>query len=186
MLDCSIDALDVDFYTGNLHKWAFAAKGAAILHVAPRWRGRIHPVTISHAYGHNWLAEFDWTGTFDPSAWLTIPDALAIHDSLPGLRAANVELAWAGAKVVADATGFAIGVPHRPDLHGSMVTMVVPERHDGDMMKLLARTGRMYETHRVEVPYMGYDHRVLLRVSAQAYNRIEDYRRLAEVLTSGG
>lgn len=185
LLPLDLRALDVDFYTGNLHKWAFAAKGAAILQVGAAWRDRVHPVTISHAYRVDWRAEFDWMGTFDPSAWLTIPEALAFHDALPGIREANTELAWQGARLVADALGVALPVPHRPDLHASMVAMDTGDRHAGDFAGLQGRTARLYEAHAIEVPFTGYDERVLLRVSAQVYNRLEDYAKLAEVLRGG-
>ena len=52
-------------------------------------------MTISHGFGNGFLAEFDWTGTRDCSAWLSVDVAIDFHARLGGaaLRARNVALA---------------------------------------------------------------------------------------------
>ena len=67
-----LSALDADWYTGNAHKWLFAPRGCAFLATAARQRARTHPAVISHGHGAGYVAEFDWTGTRDPSAFLAI------------------------------------------------------------------------------------------------------------------
>ena len=41
----------------------------------------LHPGTISHGIGKGFLAEFDWTGTTDPSRFLAITAALDFHNA---------------------------------------------------------------------------------------------------------
>ncbi len=40
----------------------------------------------------------------------------------------------------------------------------------------------LFARHRIEVPVMPFRRRLLLRISAQAYNEPEDYERLARAL----
>jgi isopenicillin-N epimerase len=182
MLPLRIDALAPDFYTGNLHKWAFAPKGCALLWVAPEWRGRIHPMTISHGYGTGFHHEFDWTGTIDPSAWLAIPDGLDAWAALPGLPEASHALVRRGREVIAAALGTPLPHPDDPRLYGTLAAIAMPGTWDGDFAKLSARTAALYEVHRIEVPFMAYDARIWVRVSGNAYNAPSDYERLAEAL----
>ena len=181
-LPLDLAALGADFYTGNLHKWAYAPKGAALLSIAPRWRGRIHPVTISHAYGLDWRAEFDWTGTFDPTAWLAIPEALRFWRAHPGVADTCHALVREGRLQVADALG--VSLPHPDDrrYYGGMAVIPFPP---GLPAQVHALTGRLFDEHRIEVPFTTYDHRVWVRISANLYNRPGDYLRLADVLNSG-
>lgn len=178
MLPLQLDALGADFYTGNLHKWAFAPKGAALLHVAPAWRGKIHPVTTSHWYGGDWQAEFDWTGTFDPSAWLSIPDGLDYWATLPGLPERAHDVAVRAQRLLLDTLGERS--PYPEAMFPSMA--IVPWAPGGSGPAL---TARLFEEHRIEVPFTSFDSRIWLRISVQAYNRWEDYERLAAVLRDG-
>ena len=84
MIDFDVARLGASYVTANCHKWMCSAKGAAFLWVRPDRRDDVYPAVISHGYNGGWPsagghlhAQFDWTGTHDPSAWLTIPDALA-------------------------------------------------------------------------------------------------------------
>ena len=93
-----LTALGADWYSGNCHKWLCAPKGSAFLHARPDRQEDLHPVTISHGLGGGFLAEFDWTGTWDPSAYLAVGDAIDFHQRLGGaaLRARNAALAAEG------------------------------------------------------------------------------------------
>lgn len=181
LLPLSIGALSPDFYTGNLHKWVCAPKGSAILWVHPDWRARTHPSVTSHGYGLGLAPEFEWTGTFDPTAWLAVPAAL---DRLEGLgldavRASNHGLVQEGRERLAHALGTTLPHPDHPSWYGPMAAVLVPWARAAQGPELNAR---MYEEHGIEVPFTGYDHRCFVRISGQLYNRPEQYARLAELL----
>ena len=97
----------VDWYVGNCHKWLFAPRACGFLWSADDARDLIHPLAISHGYGAGMLAEFDWTGTRDPSAILSVPSAIAFHEELGGqaLMARNAVLAVETAQGFARAWG---------------------------------------------------------------------------------
>jgi isopenicillin-N epimerase len=177
-LALSLEALGADFYTGNLHKWCCACKGAAVLHLGPAWRDRVHPLVISHAYGAGTGLEFDWTGTVDPTPWLTAPAAIQAMEPLwaAGARRACHELVRRGRGLLAEAMGVDLPHPDEPSFYAQMAAVPWP----GGSFQAL--TERLYDEDRVEVPLTTYDGRGWVRISAQLYNREEDYQRLADAL----
>ena len=180
-LDVRIDEIGADFYTGNLHKWVCAPKGAALFHVHADWRDRVHAPVVSHGYELGLDAEFGWTGTFDPTAWLSVPAALD-HLFALGLDAVRKEghaLVQAGRNELAQALGVDPLHPDDPSWYGQMAAVLVPWARGADGPALNAR---MYAEHRIEVPFSSYDERCFVRVSGQAYNTPEQYIRLARIL----
>jgi isopenicillin-N epimerase len=192
MLELDLKGLGADLYTGNLHKWVCAPKGAAFLFVREPDRRAVRPLVISHgasastqARSRYWL-EHDWTGTFDPTAWLSVPAALdEVGGMLPGgwpqVRASNRALALAARRVVADRLGVAAPCPD--DMIGSLATLLLPDgesvRRDIDPLQ-----DALWEQHRIEVPVIPWPAppRRLLRLSAQLYNGLDQYERLADAL----
>lgn len=193
-----LDALGAAYATGNAHKWLCAPKGAGFLHVRADHRERIRPLVISHGANDRrtdrtrFRAEFDWTGTGDPSAVLAIPAALEFLGGLrPGgwsaLMASNHALALAGRDLVCDALGVE---PPAPDaMLGAMAAVPLPEELPQDVK------ARLYDDHRIEVPVSSWPvdaalepgaapRAPLLRISAQAYNDVGQFEELASALAS--
>jgi hypothetical protein len=100
-IEVRIETLGVDWYSANLHKWAFAPRGCGVLWAAPHRREGLHPAVISWGVTNaDWLQEFDWTGTRDPTPWLCAPAAIDFLEHELGaeaMRAHNHALAWNGA-----------------------------------------------------------------------------------------
>ena len=197
MLPLDLDALGAAAYTSNAHKWLCAPKGAAFLHVRRDLQGSARPAVISHGANtptdarSRYLLEFDWCGTTDPTAILTIPAARAFLARLfPGgfdeLRAHNRGLVLAGRELLNETLGAA---PLAPDeMIGSLAAVPLPESGwtpPSSAFDVDALQTRLMDEHRIEVPISprSTSPRRLLRVSAQAYNRSEQYRLLAEALT---
>jgi isopenicillin-N epimerase len=103
MLTLDIPAIGADWYVGNCHKWLMAPKGSGFLWASPASQVETHPLVISHGYGQGFAAEFDWVGTRDPTAWLTIPAAIDFHFRIGGhlLRERNTGLARQAANLLA-------------------------------------------------------------------------------------
>ncbi|MCW3476858.1 aminotransferase class V-fold PLP-dependent enzyme [Limobrevibacterium gyesilva] len=176
-----VTALGVDWYVGNCHKWLMAPKGCAFLYARPDRREDLHPVTISHGYGKGFLAEFDWTGTWDPSAYLAVTAAIDFHHRLGGaaLRARNAALAAEGAALVAGRLGTETGSGN--ELAGAMGLVRLPLTGAATAERALALRGHMLDAN-TDVPLHVQEGAVWLRLSAQAYNEVGDYEKLAGIV----
>jgi isopenicillin-N epimerase len=185
MLPLFLEELGADWYTGNCHKWLCAPKGCGFLVAAPPAREGIHPTVISHGYGSGFLAEFDWTGTRDPSPWLALPSALAFHRRLgpEKVREHNRQLAVWARELLAEA--WEVRPPAPEGMLGAMATLPLPEAWRKPATEKAARElhDHLWEKHRIEVPVLLFEGRLWLRVSAQVYNRPEEYRLLAAALS---
>ncbi|MBL8806054.1 MAG: aminotransferase class V-fold PLP-dependent enzyme [Rhodospirillales bacterium] len=180
-VDLDLAALGADFYVGNAHKWLFACKGAAFLSVAPRWRDRIHPGTISHGYGKGLAEEFDWIGTRDVGAWLSLADALAFgaRYGWAAIRAHNDALCARAAACLVSAYGTRASGP--ASMRGHLAAVMLPVDRTAEEATALALYAALFARHRVRAPVMAFDGRLWVRVSAQIYNDVGQYERLAAV-----
>ena len=194
MLPLDLSSLGVSYYTGNLHKWVCAPKGAGFLYVREDRRARIRPVAISHGANSTrtdrsrFHLEFDWTGTLDPTPWLSVPQALRFIASLvpggwPEVMRRNRALALEGRDVLCSALEIE---PPAPDgMIGSMAAVPLP---DGGAAPALydPLQQSLYVKHSIEVPVMPWPKPParLLRISAQLYNDPADYQHLANALAA--
>ncbi len=172
-LDLDLTAIGADWFTGNCHKWLCAPKGAAFLWAAPDRQAGLHPTVISHGLDQGFLAEFDWTGTRDPSALLAVPDALDVHDRLGGaaLRARNIALARDAAAGLAERLGTEVGSSGG----AAMAVVRLPVRDAQGLRARLFAAG-------TDAPVHALDGAVWLRLSAFAYNEPKDYERLGDIV----
>jgi isopenicillin-N epimerase len=182
MLALDIPAMSADWYVGNCHKWLMAPKGSGFIWSAPARQAEIHPLAISHGYGDGFLAEFDWTGTRDPSAWLAVPAAIDFHQRLGGeqLRARNAALAREAADLLAARWETGRGTPDA--LTGSMATVRLPLDLSATPEHAVALRATLYHEHRIETAISCFADHLWVRVSAQAYNRPADYQILADAI----
>jgi isopenicillin-N epimerase len=186
MVPLALGALGAAYYTGNAHKWLCAPKGAAFLHVRRDRQAGLHALTISHGYGRGFQAEFDWTGTGDPTAWLCVPEAIRYVGGLleggwPELMATNHALALAARDLICEEFGMA---PPAPDgMIGSMASVPLPAPAAGSIAARLDCDGLGAWFRDRGVRTWLHPHPLpLLRVSAQLYNDLSQYRRLASLL----
>jgi isopenicillin-N epimerase len=181
-IDLDLTAIGADWYVGNCHKWLCAPKGCGFLHAAPAAQDGLHPGTISHGYGNGFLAEFDWTGTTDPARFLAVTEAIAFHQRLggPALRQRNRALAARGADLVAQRLNTRVGTRGR--LAGAMATVRLPVE-DATPARAIALRQRLMAAG-TDAPVHALDGALWLRLSAFAYNDLEDYVRLAELVAS--
>ena len=188
-IDLNLDALGADFYTGNCHKWLCAPNGAAFLYARPERQRLLHPLVVSWGWesrdpGPSLFQDyFEWTGTTDPAAYLSVPVAIAFqteHD-WPRIRAACHALAAQARARIGALTGLEQICPDSSDWWGQMCAVPLPisEQAAGETLKR-----RLWEEYEVEVPIVDWQDRFFVRVSVQAYNSPSDVDRLVDALAA--
>lgn len=196
MVPLSLRSLGAGYYTGNCHKWLCSPKGAAFLYVRRDLQAGVTPLAVSHGRNsprtdrsrHRLL--FDWTGTFDPTAALCVPEALRVMGNMlpggwPEVMASNRAKALAARKLLCERLKVAPACPE--EMVGSMAVVTLPsgypERPEPPLY-LDPLHLRLFDEHRIEVPIVAWPkppHRHV-RVSAQLYNTPDEYVALAEAL----
>jgi isopenicillin-N epimerase len=195
MVPTAIDALAPAYYTGNCHKWLCAPHGAAFLWVRADRRAAIHPLATSHGANSTrtdrsrFRLEHDWTGTLDPTAYLSVPRALEILGALADngwddLRRQGHSLALAGRALLCEALGIQ---PPCPDhMVGTMASIPLPGPPAPLPPEVDPLGLALYEQHHIQVPVFPWPagRGRLLRISAAPYNRLDEYEALAAAVPS--
>jgi isopenicillin-N epimerase len=210
MVQLDLDRLGAAYYTGNLHKWVCAPKGAAFLHVRRDRQAGVQPVTISHGANDpaesrsRFRAEFDWQGTLDPTAWLAVPAAIEFGDGLvpggwPALMSRAHLLALEARDVLMGVVG-SDGGGSPDEMIGAMAAVTMPADGplggppmadqssplDADQLQTV-----LFDRFGIELPIGGWPvpavqsagpAKRLLRVSMAPYNDRDDIDRLITAL----
>lgn len=200
MVPLDLATLGAAYYTGNCHKWLCAPKGAGFLHVRPDRQRLVRPLAISHGANSprtdrsRFLLEFGWAGTWDPTACLSVPEALRFLGSLlpggwPAIWQRNRALALAARELLCRA--LQIEPPCPEDLIGALASVPLPDAANGAAPRSPLYADplqeRLLREHRLEVPVIPWPAppKRWLRISCQLYNRLPQYERLAKALLGG-
>jgi isopenicillin-N epimerase len=179
MIELNLSRLGATYYTGNCHKWLSAPKGAAFLYVQRDRQPQIRPLVISHGANSprsdrcRFLLEFDWTGTADPTPYLSVPLAIDwISEQLgwPELMASNHQKVIQARNHLCQTLGI---TPPSPDqMLGSMAALPINANTSLQTWLMSDR--------QIEVPVFPWQNHYILRVSAQIYNQPQEYEILAQ------
>lgn len=195
MVPLDLTRLRPAYYTANLHKWGCAPKGAGFLWVREDKQALIHPAVTSHGYNtprpgySNFQDRFDWTGTFDPTAWFCIGAAIEWMGKLlpggwPEIRKMNHSLVVKARRLLCRSLDIEPPCPEK--MLGSMCTLPLPEKFQRipKTGKIDAEQLRLYDEFGIEVPFLrlGDPERRWFRITAQVYNSPAQYEYLAWAL----
>ncbi len=191
-----LSRLEPAYCVGNFHKWTCSPKGSAFLHIRKDRKDLIHPLNISHGFSFEGTAqekfefEFAWPGTQDPTPWLCIPKAMSFMEELvvggwPEIMRRNRDLALQGRNLICDALGTTPPVPDT--MVSALASVEVPTDEEVGPMSLDGDPFHNYllDEYSIQVPVMPWRHHdtKYIRISAQLYNHIDEYRYLADALT---
>jgi isopenicillin-N epimerase len=201
-LPLALDQLDCDFYAASCHKWLSAPFGSGFLYVAPRHQphvrapelswGRVQPTPVE-----TWSDEFVWTGTRDPSAYLSIPAAIEIleHVGLENFRARTHWLARYARQRLVELTGLEPMVPDDHAWYGAMAHVPLPPRRIASAADAATRAAighpvsnllqhALWRDFGIEVPIVDFGPRRYIRVSCHLYNDTKQIDRLVAALST--
>jgi isopenicillin-N epimerase len=177
--------LGVDIYSGNLHKWLCAPKGAGFLYVRPEEQDWIESLVVSWGWGREgvitdstFVQRNEWQGTRDIAPFLAVPAAIRFQQEhgWDAVRERCHALARQTRQRLADLTGLPPIVPDSCDWFAQMVTCHLPT---DDPLTLKTR---LYDEYRVEVPMGKFQGVGQVRVSFQGYNDQSDLDALVDGL----
>jgi len=180
-LAVDVDALGVDFWVGNLHKWVCSPRGCAALVVAPRWHDVVRPRVASHGYADGYHDAFDWTGTADAVPLLAIPAALDFWDTLgwDAVRRYQRALVTAGAHRVATALGTEVAITDEFTAAMRLVRLPVVLGSEAEREAVAYRLIGEYGVTAHITQHAGTSY---VRMCGQLYNTPEHYDRLGTAL----
>lgn len=184
MLDINIERYGADFYTGNCHKWMFAPKGCAFLWVAPQHQAKMHAPITSHNYKTGFHPEFDWIGTRDITPYLAIIASIGFINEFgkKTIIEHNNALVREARQMIASKWGVTLPAPE--SMIGTLSTIPLP----GNIKASDPLTATLHDTlrdkYRCELPTIVFGNSVFIRISAQLYNEMSDYKALAAAVQS--
>ena len=181
----ALDALGADWYVSNMHKWAYAPRGSALLYASQAAVPLTRPVLTSHYIGMGFPHSFDYVGTRDYTAWLAVPRALQFLGDLGTTRlwAHESRLIAVASKAVLAAGAVEISPA---SLAAAMRAFLLPQRRpalDADAAQVI-RT--LWEKERIQIRCARIGGLLLLRVCAQAYVDEDDMQALGAALARHG
>jgi isopenicillin-N epimerase len=184
-IEIDVEAIGADFYGGNCHKWLCSPKGAGFLYARPERQELLEPLVVSAGWrahvsrGSQFLDYFEYVGTDDPSAYLSVPAAIDFQEenNWPAVRAACHALAADTRRRAAELTGMPQICPDTTDWWGQMCVIPLP-------LEVEPHLERLWGEYRIQIPIIRWNNRLFVRMSIQAYNRPEDAERLLQAIAA--
>ena len=179
-IDLNIGKLGCDFYTASCHKWLSASLGSGFLFVAPKWQAQIQPPLKSWgrllpAIPEKWDEEFTWSGTRDPSAYLSTATAIDYMTNQVGLdnfQQRTRFLATRAEQMLTEEFGTQTIANRNDGWYASMAHVPLPA---GDFSSL---QNDLWNEYKIEVPIIHFEEKWFIRVSCHLYNSLKQLETL--------
>ncbi len=179
----NIAEMDPDVYVGACHKWLSAPKGSSFLYVKKSLQETIEPLIISWGSEVDrspspFIYESQYQGTWDPSAFLTVPAAIQFqqeHD-WNSERERSRELNRETRDRIYEIIDTEPICPNTEEWLGQMASIITNIENGLDFKWCLM------DKYKIEIPVFPWGDKILFRTSFNAYNDENDADRLIEVL----
>nr|XP_022334095.1 probable L-cysteine desulfhydrase, chloroplastic [Crassostrea virginica] len=186
-VEINLEELRPDFYTGNFHKWVFTPRGCAILWVHKDHHDWCTPLVTSHMYNKGFQLEYGVQGTRDDTPYFLVPDSIQFYKDVGGMERINKyteDLLDQACKLTAERLHTEL--PRAPPtmLAPGMRLVLLPE-YQG-YPKTWEGSEDLYmdimNKHKINCAIYPIQGELYLRLSANIYNRLADYEKLAQLL----
>lgn len=169
-----------EVWVGNLHKWICAPRpAAALICGSAAIRSIMKPLAPSWGFEEGFPTSFEWQGTSDYSAYLSVPAAIAFQEQWKySLRDKhNRSVADGAAELLRNAWGTPIHLGNTPEAPWlRMVQLPVVEALTKPQIdSLVERAGLELQ---VECMCMTVRGKSYVRLSAHMYNEVDQYEKL--------
>jgi len=178
----NINDLDPDVYVGACHKWMCSPKGVSFSYVKKDIQDTIDPLVVSWGYesdipsNSRFLDYHQWQGTKDMSAYLVIPDTIKFlnenkwEEVASKCRELNL---WARKEInkLLNKKGLC-----DEKFLGQMSSIYIDQEATIDFHIYF------YKKYKIQIPFMIWNKKSLIRISIQAYNSKEDVYKLLDAL----
>lgn len=184
----AVDLHDIgaDFYTATCHKWMCAPKGSGIFYVREDKQPLIEPLIVGWGWGpektfhreNEFLEHHEWLGTYDPSAYLAVPAAIAWQNEFvtDEVRQRSRDLVRLAVELAAQIDGIERVHPDSFFFQMGLID-VTAKQIEAEVLK-----SWLYETYQIEVPVIRWRNRTFVRVSAHAYTTQHHIQVLIQAL----
>lgn len=189
-IDLNIKDLDPDYYIGACHKWLCSPKGVSFLYVKKNLQKDIQPQVMSWGWGEEYeefknstqhktksrfLNIFQWQGTRDMSAFLSVPSSIEFQKKYEWGEVRN-----RCKKMIVDARNEISLLTDLPKICpdnflGQMSTILFPIRDHVKLKESLSEKN-------IEIPTYHQDGHTAFRISIQGYNSNSDILYFIETL----
>ncbi len=179
----NIAEMDPDVYVGACHKWLSAPKGSSFLYVKKSLQETIEPLIISWGSEVDrspspFIYESQYQGTWDPSAFLTVPAAIQFqqeHDWNSVREKSRILNRETRDRIYEIIDSESI-CPNTEEWLGQMASIITNIENRLDFKWCLM------DKYKIEIPVFPWGDKILFRTSFNAYNDENDADRLIEVL----
>ena len=176
-IELDIMKLAPDIYTGACHKWMLCPKGVSFLYCSKEMQDKLEPLVVSWGWesdmpsSSKFLDHNQYQGTNDISSYLCVPKAIEFLDNncweevrkecrKKIIEIREILLPTLGTDPICD-----------ENLLGQMTSMIVNISDPLDLYQFLKKNN-------IEIPIIQWNNMVLLRVSYQCYNSMEQIEYL--------
>lgn len=196
-LPLHLDQLGADFYAGNLHKWAFAPRGSAVLWIRPEFHHTIFPVVTSYYDKEVVYRNFFYQGTGDNSTYYSSAEALKFYQEIGGYD----KISEYCSKLALDAANLLVKkwktslYPMPDDMLPPFMRLIrMPDCKEFPTFKTSTDVYRdfcrdnmslmktVWERFHIQSVFISIHGQSWCRISASVYNEIEDYEKLADAI----
>lgn len=179
----NIKEMDPDIYVGACHKWLSAPKGSSFMYVRKVLQEKIKPLIISWGSVVDpspspFIHENQYRGTWDPSAFLTVPAAIQFqvdHDWVTVKKRCRQLIRETRDRVYEIINTDPI-CPNNEEWLGQMASVIIDTENGLEFKK------RLLEEYKIEMPVFPWKDKNLFRFSFNAYNDVRDADILIDAL----